>query len=707
MWASMRLQTLYRTIQGMMKHRTALRILLSDLLPHATSEQVDALTDAKYRCVAALQRYDVMTPVELEHVEVLLELFPTLSIAYIKEVQVQDAQGDRHPTFYSCLVDGKCPPDPFNEGKRLPRHQVELPGHPILGNGKSDNQNHALIFTRGAVVQTIDANQDGYIEESLKICAGLSEFNVRDRGATRGPAIVGFGEHIFSGLGSVGGFAANAELVFGTLVQHTMASPLRSRYHYGHPDMLDKTAMMAQGGVSKATKGLNLSEDIFAGMDAMLRGHNIVHREYMKVGKGRDMGFLSILAFFCKLSSGTAQMCTSRQAYRLGQRLGLARLFSFYYAHVGYYLGQLHFFHAQWASLAIAFIGAIADAVGCVPGAFPLAAIPVNQLYGPMLVLFLSSSIVPHFALVVTEDGLFKAISGTGIQLLRGSSLFFVFQSKCIGHYYAGEFAQGGATYIPTGRSLAIEHQPFHSLYASFAAPCLYPGLDVVIFIVAMWGSLRGEMAVGPVPLFFSVLYSICLLYSPSIFNPRAVNLKLARQDFFLWLRWLVSRDPKTSWSAFHASRLSAKAGAAAFSVVLPSKELLISIPLLFMIRQAMRPHNWLPLYTLVLAVPVSPAAAVALPLLVRRLLVARRFWRLSSDSRLGRFAVYIGCEQNFRAFVLLPAVIAALVAEPVLLCWLNQGGGIEHCHWILLITTRYFTWRWQMNGLAYLPFGH
>ena len=62
-----------------------------------------------------------------------------------------------------------------------------------------------------------------------------------------------------------------------------MASPLWCRYHYGHPDMLDKCAMMAQGGISKATKGLNLSEDVFAGMDANLRGHTVVHREYFQV----------------------------------------------------------------------------------------------------------------------------------------------------------------------------------------------------------------------------------------------------------------------------------------------------------------------------------------------------------------------------------------------------------------------------------------
>ena len=95
----------------------------------------------------------------------------------------------------------------------------------------------------------------------------------------------------------------------------------------------------------KATRGLNLSEDVFTGMDAVLRGQTVVHREYFQVGKGgsvssvggkgggkkiccqvgkgRDMGFLSILNFFVKLSKGTARMTTTRQAHRLAVRLSL------------------------------------------------------------------------------------------------------------------------------------------------------------------------------------------------------------------------------------------------------------------------------------------------------------------------------------------------------------------------------------------------
>lgn len=39
----------------------------------------------------------------------------------------------------------------------------------------------------------------------------------------------------------------------------------RVRFHYGHPDVFDRLFHLTRGGVSKASKVINLSEDIFAG----------------------------------------------------------------------------------------------------------------------------------------------------------------------------------------------------------------------------------------------------------------------------------------------------------------------------------------------------------------------------------------------------------------------------------------------------------
>lgn len=38
-------------------------------------------------------------------------------------------------------------------------YRIKLPGPAMLGEGKPENQNHAIIFTRGEALQTIDMNQ--------------------------------------------------------------------------------------------------------------------------------------------------------------------------------------------------------------------------------------------------------------------------------------------------------------------------------------------------------------------------------------------------------------------------------------------------------------------------------------------------------------------------------------------------------------------
>lgn len=51
-----------------------------------------------------------------------------------------------------------------------------------------------------------------------------------------------------------------------------MTQPARVRLHYGHPDLFNKLFVMTRGGISKATRGLHLTEDVFIGCQMMLRG---------------------------------------------------------------------------------------------------------------------------------------------------------------------------------------------------------------------------------------------------------------------------------------------------------------------------------------------------------------------------------------------------------------------------------------------------
>ena len=102
--------------------------------------------------------------------------------------------------------------------------------------------------------------------------------------------------------GALGQFAAGAEFAFGTIVQRTMAEPGGARFHYGHPDVWNKLFTMTRGGVSKATRAFHISEDVFGGYNAIFRGAVIKYKEYLSVGKGRDVGFDQINGFEAKVS---------------------------------------------------------------------------------------------------------------------------------------------------------------------------------------------------------------------------------------------------------------------------------------------------------------------------------------------------------------------------------------------------------------------
>jgi 1,3-beta-glucan synthase len=302
-WASLRAQTLYRTVSGFMNYSKAIKLLYRVENPEVVQlfggnterleRELERMARRKFRFVISMQRYSKFSKEEIENTEFLLRAYPDLQIAYLDEERPRKEGGE--PRIFSALIDGHS--EILPDGKRRPKFRIELPGNPILGDGKSDNQNHAIIFHRGEYLQLIDANQDNYLEECLKIRNILGEFEdyhvsskspYSPEGAkefSKDPiAIVGAREYIFSeNIGILGDVAAGKEQTFGTLAARSMAYT-GGKLHYGHPDFLNAIFMTTRGGVSKAQKGLHLNEDIYAGMNAFGRGGKIKHTEYYQVG---------------------------------------------------------------------------------------------------------------------------------------------------------------------------------------------------------------------------------------------------------------------------------------------------------------------------------------------------------------------------------------------------------------------------------------
>lgn len=581
-WASLRSQTLYRTISGFMNYSRAIKLLYRVENPEVVQmfggnsdkleRELERMARRKFKILVSMQRYAKFSKEERENAEFLLRAYPDLQIAYLDEEPPVNEGED--PRLYSALIDGHS--EIMENGMRRPKFRIMLSGNPILGDGKSDNQNHCLIFYRGEYLQLIDANQDNYLEECLKIRSVLAEFEemTTDNVSPYTPgvpqtgfnpvAILGAREYIFSeNIGILGDVAAGKEQTFGTLFARTLAQ-IGGKLHYGHPDFLNGIFMTTRGGVSKAQKGLHLNEDIFAGMTALLRGGRIKHCEYYQCGKGRDLGFGSILNFTTKIGTGMGEQMLSREYYYLGTQLPLDRFLSFFYAHPGFHINNMFIMlSVQLFMWCLINLGALRhETVTChynhnVPITDPLYPtgcaniVPIMDwvqrcIVSIFIVFFIS--FVPLTVQELTERGFWRAATRLAKHFSSLSPLFEVFVCQIYAYSVQQDLAFGGARYIGTGRGFATARMPFGVLYSRFAGPSIYMGARLLMML------LFGTMTVWGYWLLWFWVSITALCVSPFLFNPH----QFAWSDFFIdyreFLRWLSRGNTKAhsaSWIGF------------------------------------------------------------------------------------------------------------------------------------------------------------
>ncbi|KAK5811410.1 hypothetical protein PVK06_026741 [Gossypium arboreum] len=228
LWASYRGQTLTRTVRGMMYYREALELqAFLDMARHedlmegykaielntedskenrSLKAQCEAVADMKFMYVVSCQQYGIQKRSGSERAQDILRLmtkYPSLRVAYIDEIEQRSEDRSKKlngkVNYFSVLV--RAVPKSFDSSEQnldQEIYRIKLPGPAILGEGKPENQNHAIIFTRGEGLQTIDMNQDNYMEEALKMRNLLQEF-LKKHDGVRYPTILGLREHIFTG----------------------------------------------------------------------------------------------------------------------------------------------------------------------------------------------------------------------------------------------------------------------------------------------------------------------------------------------------------------------------------------------------------------------------------------------------------------------------------------------------------------------------
>ncbi|KAK7542834.1 1,3-beta-glucan synthase component-domain-containing protein [Phyllosticta citribraziliensis] len=581
-WASLRSQTLYRTISGFMNYSRAIKLLYRVENPEVVQmfggnsdkleRELERMARRKYKIVVSMQRYAKFTKEERENTEFLLRAYPDLQIAYLDEEPPANEGED--PRIYSALIDGHS--ELMENGMRRPKFRIQLSGNPILGDGKSDNQNHAIVFYRGEYIQLIDANQDNYLEECLKIRSVLAEFEemTTDNVSPYTPglpptkfdpvAILGAREYIFSeNIGILGDVAAGKEQTFGTMFARTLAQ-IGGKLHYGHPDFLNGIFMNTRGGVSKAQKGLHLNEDIYAGMNALLRGGRIKHCEYYQCGKGRDLGFGSILNFTTKIGTGMGEQMLSREYYYLGTQLPLDRFLSFYYAHPGFHINNLFIMlSVQFFMFTVLNLGALHhETIICkydsnkpiTDPLYPTGCANLEPIFDWVTRCVLSIFIVliiafiPLFVQELTERGAWRAATRLAKHFSSLSPLFEVFVCQIYANALYTNLSFGGARYIGTGRGFATARIPFGILYSRFAGPSIYLGARSLMMLLFATMTIWDAWCI----YFWVSLLALCIC--PFLFNPH----QFSWDDFFIdyreFLRWMSrgnTRAHSASWIGY------------------------------------------------------------------------------------------------------------------------------------------------------------
>ncbi|KAL3528069.1 hypothetical protein ACH5RR_012725 [Cinchona calisaya] len=559
-WASLRGQTLSRTVRGMMYYRRALK--LQAYLDMATESeilegyravtmpseedkksqrslytQIEAIADMKFTYVATCQNYGNQKRSGDRRATDILNLMvnnPSLRVAYIDEVEEREG-GKVQKVYYSVLVKAVD-----NLDQEI--YRIKLPGTAKLGEGKPENQNHAIVFTRGEALQTIDMNQDNYLEEAFKMRNLLEEFN-EDHGV-RPPTILGVREHIFTGsVSSLAWFMSNQETSFVTIGQRVLAKPLKVRFHYGHPDVFDRIFHITRGGISKASRGINLSEDIFAGFNSTLRQGNITHHEYIQVGKGRDVGLNQISLFEAKVACGNGEQTLSRDIYRLGHRFDFFRMLSCFYTTTGFYVSSmmvvLTVYAFLYGKLYLSLSGLEKSIIKFArsKGDNALKAAMASQSVVQLGLLMM----LPMIMEIGLERGFRTAAGDVIIMQLQLAPVFFTFSLGTKLHYFGRTILHGGAKYRATGRGFVVRHEKYAENYRMYSRSHFTKALELMVLLIVyqIYGSAATD-SVAFMFLSFSMWFLVVSwLFAPFLFNPSGFEWQKIVEDWDDWIKWI------------------------------------------------------------------------------------------------------------------------------------------------------------------------
>jgi len=625
-WASMRTQTLYRTIRGVMYYEQALQILswleLQELkgtryhlsrdrnvlsfdqekrlnwqavpVPPDSPRRLSIFTDMYNRWVnrnqkkpwaldptsqalASLRFQYVVTAqtlgddikaaatnrtaaLRVRALTELLQRYPGLRAACVESCELP---GTKKPIKCSTLFRWDEETQRLVRVYRVVLGLLEGPAHkrnPIVGEGKAENQNHAIIFTRGEALQAIDMNQELHLEEALKLRNLLQEFT-RDQKL----GIIGFREPPMINAATTCSWVANwNQFTFCVFETRAFHLPLRVRLHYGHPDVIDRYFIQTMGGESKASTIICVSEDVYCGLNVIQRGFSISQVDYIEAVKGWPNDLDQLVAFFRKCGAGSAEAQSfSRDSYRLAKNLDFFNLLSLWAAWPGWHIANVLVLFSVWLYIyARIVLGVLTEEaspemIAMLKGWDKKDWNLMDQISLGLFIFFY----VKFFAMVSVEEGVGRGWQHLLYHLKSFSILHFTFTIGTWTSAFDDTMLYGRAKYQNAGRGIQIVHRDFRHLWRMYFFSHWQPAAELLTILVfhAFGQSL---MPVNFVRTWFFWIVAASWLYMPILYNPMGFSWHRLTDDLRLWQRWMrshVADDPQESWLGWWRSQMTVR----------------------------------------------------------------------------------------------------------------------------------------------------
>mmetsp|Transcript_61949 Transcript_61949/g.191995 ORF Transcript_61949/g.191995 Transcript_61949/m.191995 type:complete len:1242 (+) Transcript_61949:535-4260(+) len=593
LWASMRAQTVARTIVGAIRYHEVLS-LVPGIMPPDTFEDAE---DCKRKSREQLEK---CTELILAHqtygrkrkdkkkgpqdsdqdVQYLMRKYsdkPFYLVIDYNEQEMEDGLRKKVRDFVEKQYDGfkgrlqfasvllqarqqttgsqLADEDGLEVVSALPRRYPLLVGKgDFRTQGKAGNQLGALRFARGHYLQMMDSNMGAFLGEACKVPFVLRRFCPYNYNrASVSARIIGFREFIFTERhGTVGNIMASSEFSFGTICQRFLAG-LGARMHYGHPDFLDGFWASNRGSLSKASPAINLSEDIFAGFNVAMRGERSDHVDTLAWEKGREASFNSSSLFFSKISGGNAGVMRSRDLKIISESLSIVDNFSFFFASIGFYLNNLLIDKSVMLYVLLfvllSFSSKTLEEVG---DRFSLLASEWAASMG-IVAMF------PRFMELTLEYGILEGMLRFGPSV-PGCMAMFTFINKSIASAVQETMITGKAKYIGTGRPNANTHYDWRECYFIYVKSHYYPALNVC-YIYTLYFLLAQRLHLDSLPMFMVMISVLMWLVAPVLFCPQPTVKTLSKDLSTFWQfcianpQWSVRKMPpadKTTEEMLH-----------------------------------------------------------------------------------------------------------------------------------------------------------